>query len=95
MPDRYGFDHLVVRGYYTLRCIETGCGVQGSKLEWPEEKRQMHFLSHSILGVDEAKRFIFEGEIRKDICRICNSEFEQVRKRGRPRVVCYVCKPEE
>ena len=91
MPDKYGFNHLVERGLVTLRCID--CDEGGKLYKWPEEKRMLHFLTHYV--PDGGSRAILSGEIRTDNCRICGESFEQERKRGRPRVLCYVCKPDE
>lgn len=95
MPDKYGFNHLVNRGATTMTCIEIGCNMGGPAYIWTEETRKEHSLTHS--SALEEVNVIIAGDslrMRKDACRICGAPFDQVRKRGRPRVLCYVCKPE-
>lgn len=88
MPDRYGFNLLGNDVY----CIEEDCVAGGPIYEWKEDRRKGHFLTHGFHFVEGSSPRI-EGIVRKDNCRICGGEFEQERKRGRPRVLCYVCKP--
>lgn len=95
MPDKYGFDHLPHYGTITVLCSEKGCDAGGYLWEWKDDKRRMHFLSHSVVGIDENNQVIFSSDSRTDNCRICGESFQQERKRGRPRVLCYVCKPKE
>jgi len=90
MPDKFGFDHLPDRGAIIVRCIEKDCGVGGPKYAWTEEMRREHYQTHYRPEVIE-----FLGETRIDICRSCGSTFSQAKKRGRPRVQCYGCKPED
>jgi len=92
MPDKYGFDHLPNRGVVAFKCVEVGCNVGGLSWEWPESRRKIHFLAHNFSSIaGESPKF--GGPIKISICRICGSSFEQEKKRGRPRVQCYVCKP--
>ena len=88
MPDRYGFDHLG----NNVRCIQPECEAGWRIFEWDESRKKVHFLTHNLRMAGDFPSF--DGETRKTNCRICSSEFEQERKRGRPRVLCYVCKPE-
>lgn len=92
MPDKYGFDHLINRGTITVKCIEHGCEIGGYLWEWEEDRRRVHFFTHNF-EIDEQDRPVIMGQKRTTICRICGSSFDQERKRGRPRVVCTVCKP--
>jgi hypothetical protein len=95
MPDKYGFDHLPNWDVITMSCIEIGCNASGPSWIWTEEKRKEHSLSHS--SALEKMVTVIDGDslrMRKDNCRVCSAPFDQVRKRGRPRVLCYVCKPE-
>ncbi len=89
MPDKYGFNILVDWGRTKVECIEEDCGVGGHLFEWNEDRRKVHFLTHNY---DNSPAI--NGIKRSDLCRICGTEFEQERKRGRPRVLCYLCKPE-
>lgn len=90
MPDKFGFDELLNWGNIEVRCIEIGCKEGGPIWKWPEIKRMGHFMTHHPVGFNNSST----GETREDICRTCGNTFEQERKRGRPRVVCYICKPE-
>lgn len=93
MPDKYGFDHLPDRGLVTVKCVEMGCEIGGLMWEWPESRRKIHFLSHNYeLTMDNQP--VISGPKKVTICGTCGSSFEQERKRGRPRVKCYICKPE-
>jgi hypothetical protein len=100
MPDKYNFDHYESFSP-TVRCVEIGCRAGGALWEWQEEKRKEHFLSHNKDRIEELNNnnisFSNINILRKRnvICRICGSEFEQERKRGRPRVFCFACKPGE
>ena len=89
MPDKFGFNHWNVSGRPFVKCIEEECDAEGFTFYWSEEIRKAHFMEHSPLVLDEGNRPVFKGSVRRALCRICNSEFEQERKRGRPRVFCY------
>ena len=97
MPDKYDFDHLPNRGHPEMRCIH--CLEGGHMSYFPEETRKSHFLSHMRDRAAKALRDnpflspVIKGESRTTTCRTCGSEFEQERKRGRPRVFCYGCVP--
>ncbi len=91
MPDKFGFNILVDWGKISTKCIEPDCDAGGRLFEWDDDRKKVHFLSH---------HFTMEGHVpaisglsRTDSCRVCGRQFEQERKRGRPRVLCYVCKP--
>jgi hypothetical protein len=94
MPDKYGFDHLIRPGATILACIEDGCDAKGPQYLWPEQARKDHFLTHSPEIVPFSDITSTSLRMRKDSCRICGESFDQERKRGRPRVLCFVCKPE-
>ena len=91
MPDKYGFNILVDWGNLSVGCIETDCKAGGSIHEWNEERRKIHFLTHNFQMEGDSPTI--NGSKRLDKCRVCSKEFEQERKRGRPRVLCYICKP--
>ena len=95
MPDSFGFNHFgITRGNYTVQCIEDDCDASGPKHYWTDEMRRIHFYTHRFeegVGVDGP---VIKGQKRTDKCRICGNSFDQERRRGRPRVLCYVCKPE-
>jgi len=91
VPDKFGFDHFgQTYGKYVVSCID--CEVNGPAYYWNEKMREMHFLTHIM--EKKIANPSFEGEVRMDRCRVCGTDFEQERKRGRPRVLCYTCKPE-
>ena len=92
MPDKYGFDHLVDRSVLTFKCIEVNCNTEGYAWEWPESRRKVHFLSHNY-ELNASGQPEISGPKKLTICRTCRNSFEQERKRGRPRVQCYACKP--
>lgn len=80
-----------------FRC--KGCGIIV-----PQWKREEHFQAHKkqrsmLLEASRVAANIAResgnGETRIDVCIQCGNTFEQERKRGRPRKVCYECKPEE
>lgn len=87
MPDKYGFNILGDK----VRCIEEECDAGGFCYEWNEERRKIHFLTHNFQMDGDSP--VIQGYKRVDSCRVCGRQFEQERKRGRPRVLCYVCKP--
>ncbi len=87
MPDKFGFNELGSR----VMCIETGCDTGGPMYEWNQKRREVHYLTHFIRMEGDSP--VFDGETKVTKCRVCSREFEQERKRGRPRVLCYVCKP--
>jgi hypothetical protein len=90
MPDGFGFNHFNNNGGTpTVQCIHDGCDVSGPKYYWTDDKREIHYLTHVV-----SVNLEFTGDTRTDTCRICNGAFTQERKRGRPRVLCYSCKPE-
>lgn len=91
MPDRYNFDHLPDRGTIKVRCIENGCDSGGQLWEWSESRRETHFLTHNY-ELNQEGQPVINGKKRVTICNTCGRSFEQERKRGRPRVQCYVCK---
>jgi len=101
MPDKYNFNIFDSDGFRpTVRCIEINCNSGGALWEWDVEKRKEHFFTHQGVIISNIKENLNNNleiisSLRKKItiCRICNSEFEQERKRGRPRVFCFVCKP--
>lgn len=88
MPDKYGFNILG----NDVKCIEPQCENGGKMWEWPEERRKVHFLSHNFVMAGNTPAIT--GAKRTDNCRVCGRQFEQEKRRGRPRVKCYVCKPE-
>ena len=85
MPDKFNFNELGE----TVACID--CDTKGKVYEWDQKRREIHFLSHNF--VLQGEEPVMNGETRSDVCRVCSREFSQERKRGRPRVLCYVCKP--
>jgi len=91
MPDKYAFNFLGEKRY----CIE--CNEGGFAWDWSEDRRKEHFLdcSGANLVIQEEIFSSSLGGIRLGNCRICGNEFSQPRKRGRPRINCYICKPEE
>jgi len=107
MPDKFNFDDWPHWGNVFTSCIEAGCNVKNEqKWQWPEEKRKEHFIQHimdrlppEIEGVSSDVYIpgiidLTELGWRNDNCITCGDPFKQKRKRGRPRVQCYVCKPE-
>lgn len=100
MPDKYGFNLFGMPSTQEVECIEINCGAGGKIWDWPEKEREKHFLEHN----KEKDIIIYSQNILNNnsfsldrtvitICRTCSNEFKQERKRGRPRVFCYACKP--
>ena len=91
MPDKFGFNHFgQTYGKYVVSCINCD-QANGPAYYWNERMREIHFLTHTYENKLDP---VLSGEVRVDNCRICGNEFKQERKRGRPRVLCYSCKPE-
>jgi len=96
MPDKYGFDHLPNRGSIKMSCTE--CDFSGDPWIITEEVREKHYLKEhlkieEVVETENVTSFLSRLKMTKRNCRICGKEFEQERKRGRPRVFCNVCNP--
>ena len=88
----------------TFRPGETDFLCKGCGEVVPQWNRKKHFEAHKKdrAMILEANRMAAQlnqerggnGDTRYDVCVSCGSEFEQPRRRGRPRKKCYECLPE-
>lgn len=96
MPDKFGFNHLIYPKY-TFSCTE--CDFKGDPWILTERVRMDHFLEKHSARADETlvenvgENIFLQMKMVTTKCRICGNNFEQERKRGRPRVFCEICKP--
>jgi hypothetical protein len=97
----WNFENMFSKASFRPEEFEYVC--KGCNEVMPQWKRKEHFEAHkterkmireaSALAARLNQERGGNGDTRIDVCIQCGQEFQQERKRGRPRKKCYDCLP--
>jgi hypothetical protein len=86
LPNKLNFNELGNQ----VACID--CDLRDFVWNLPTELQEKHYLEHNSYIASNTTTVITDRGMMQRICRVCNTPFEQERRRGRPYLECLDCK---